>query len=339
VRILKHVSGSLLVSTYQAGKLISVGVLDQQISISFHHFDRAMGVAVHPRQIAIGTQEQVWQLQGAPDIAPQLEPRGRRDACYVARQAHHTNDIHIHEMAFCGDTLWFTNTRFSCLATLHDRYSFVPQWRPPFISALAPEDRCHLNGLAIVDDRPRYVTAFAQTDTPQGWRPTKLTSGCVMEVPSGRVVADGLCMPHSPRWHEGQLYVLDSGKGQLVRIDPSRGKATVIATLPGYARGLAMAGSIAFVGLSKIRETAVFGGVPVTAGDAASSSPGGGLKCGVAAVDMTTGQMGALLEFKDGVDEVFDVQLLPALAPVIAGPNHSRDEGPPIWVVPLSPQR
>ena len=52
------------------------------------------------------------------------------------------------------------NTLFSCLAGLDSRYSFVPRWRPPFISALAAEDRCHLNGLAMVDgDAPAFLVA------------------------------------------------------------------------------------------------------------------------------------------------------------------------------------
>lgn len=329
VRILKHIRQSLLVSTYQAGKLISVGVADDKIKISFHHFDKAMGVAVHPNEVTIGTREQIWHLRSAPDLARQIEPRGTHDACFVARQSSFTNDIHIHEMAYCGDTLWFANTRFSCLSTIDPRYSFVPQWRPPFISALAAEDRCHLNGLAVSGGKPRYVTAFAETDTPQGWRPTKLSSGCVIDVQSGKTVTRGLCMPHSPRLHDGKLYVLDSGRGQVVRIDPVTGMITPLATLPGYTRGLAIVGSLAFVGLSKIRESAVFGGVPI------ASDNGNGLKCGVGVVDLKTGQMGALLEFKDGVDEVFDVQFLAGLSPVIAGPNTARDDGHPIWVVPM----
>ena len=55
--------------------------------------------------------------------------------------------------------------------------------RPPFISAYAAEDRCHLNGLAIVDGQPRYVTALGQSDTRGGWRAGKSNGGIVMSVP------------------------------------------------------------------------------------------------------------------------------------------------------------
>jgi uncharacterized protein (TIGR03032 family) len=145
------------------------------------------------------------------------------------------------------------NTRFSCLCTLHPDYSFVPRWRPPFITALAPEDRCHLNGLAVADGRPQYVTALAETDTAEGWRACKATGGCVIEVPGGRVVARGLSLPHSPRVDGGRVFFLHSGHGRLDVLDPATGQVNAVALLPGVARGLALHGGYAFVGLSKAR--------------------------------------------------------------------------------------
>ena len=198
------------------------------------------------------------------------------------------------------------NTRFSCLCTLHPDYSFVPRWRPPFVTALAAEDRCHLNGLAIVDGRPRYVTALGETDTANGWRANKPRGGCLMEVTSGEVISRGLSMPHSPRWHDGRLWLLESGTGQLVLVDPATGRRQRVAELPGFARGLALAGPYAFVGLSKIRKTSAMDGVPL-------AERREQLKCGVAVVDLRSGQVIALLEFQTAVEEIFDVQLLPGL--------------------------
>ena len=159
----------------------------------------------------------------------------------------------------------------------------MPRWLPPFVSSLAAEDRCHLNGLAMEDGRPRYVTAMSETDTPQGWRPGKATGGCLIDVPSGATVARGLAMPHSPRVHQGRIWLLDSGRGRLVTVDPKTGSAEVVCELPGYARGLALVGPLALVGLSKIRETSTFGGVPVA--DRRDK-----LKCGVAIVELGSGR-------------------------------------------------
>ena len=172
----------------------------------------------------IGTRDRIWSLRNAPDIAPRVEPAGRHDACFLPRSCHVTGDIGVHEMAWAGDELWVVNTRFSCLCTLDPDYSFVPRWRPPFITALAAEDRCHLNGLAMVDGRPRYVTALGETDTAGGWRADKPQGGCLIDVPSGEIVARGLSMPHSPRWHDGRLWLLESGTGRLVLVDPATGR-------------------------------------------------------------------------------------------------------------------
>jgi uncharacterized protein (TIGR03032 family) len=229
-----------------------------------------------------------------------------------------TGDIGVHEIACTTphpqpdspqqreEELWVVNTRFSCLCTLHPDYSFVPRWRPPFITTLAAEDRCHLNGLVLVDGRPRYVTALGETDTPDGWRANKSRGGSLMEVRSGAVISHGLSMPHSPRWHDGRLWLLESGTGQLLLVDPASGRRQRVAGLPGFARGLALCGPYAFVGLSKIRKTSAMDGVPLA--DRRES-----LQCGVGAVDWRSGQVIAMLEFQTGVEEIFDVQLLPGL--------------------------
>jgi uncharacterized protein (TIGR03032 family) len=129
-----------------------------------------------------------------------------------------TGDLNVHDVVVAAtpegqEQLVFVNTLFSCLATLSDRHSFKLLWKPPFISKLAPEDRCHLNGLAVVAGQPRYVTSFSRTDTREGWRDNRLESGCVTDVLSGEVVATGLTMPHSPRFYQGKLWLLNSGTG------------------------------------------------------------------------------------------------------------------------------
>src|SRR5262249_59959363 len=130
---------------------------------------------------------QIWEYSNVRAVARNREPAGRHDACYLPRSAHVTGAIQIHEMAWAGEELWFVNTRFSCLCTRDRDHSFVPRWRPPFISALAAEDRCHLNGLAMVQGQPRYVTALGATDGPAGWRANKKNGGILLEVPSGSV--------------------------------------------------------------------------------------------------------------------------------------------------------
>jgi uncharacterized protein (TIGR03032 family) len=294
----------LLVTTYQAGKLMAVRGRQGRISTLLRTFDRPMGLAVRDgRQFALGTRGQVWFFHNCRDIADQLAPPGSHDACFLPRTCSITGDIQGHDIAWGGDELWVVNTRFSCLCTLHAEYSFVPRWRPPFVSALAADDRCHLNGLAMVEGRPRYVTALGESDSGEGWRPGKVNGGIVIDVASGNILARGLSMPHSPRYHAGRLWVLDSGTGQLQTIDLQTGQRQTVAEMPGFTRGLAFYGSYAFVGLSRIRESAVFAGLPIA--DRFQQ-----LACGIWVIDLRSGQTAEFMQFEVGVDEIFAVEVL-----------------------------
>ena len=303
--LLRQLGGSLLVSTYQSGRVVVVRADGAQLNTHFRNFASPMGIAVGPAGLAIGTAREVWEYRNVPAAAGRLEPAGKHDACFLPRAVHVTGDVRVHELAFAGDELWLVATRFSTLCTLDGRHSFVPRWRPPFVTALAPEDRCHLNGLAVVDGRVRFVTALGSTDAPQGWREGKASGGVLLTVPEGETIADGLSMPHSPRWHSGRLWLLESGKGEIGTVEPASGRVTPVAQLPGFTRGLAFAGPIAFVGLSQVRES-VFGGIPLA--QRLSERV-----CGVWALDTRSGAILGFLRFEDAVQEVFDVAFLPGL--------------------------
>jgi uncharacterized protein (TIGR03032 family) len=327
-QILSELNLSLLLSTYQTGHLVVVAARQGQLVVAFHMFDRAMGVAVKPGCIAVCARKEVWFLRSVPDLTAQLQPAGHYDACFLARTAHFTGDIRTHDAAWVGHEFWVVNTRFSCLAALHPYHSFENRWMPPFVSALVPEDRCHLNGLAIEHGRPCYVTAFAPTDSPAGWRPIMANSGCLLEVPSGRTVAGGLSLPHSPRVHDDRLFLLQSGTGTLDAVDPANGQVQRIAEVPGVARGLAFQGDYAFVGLSKPRPT--LEGVPIVAPERR-----GQLKCGVVVIDLRSGSQVGHLYFTTELEEVYDLQVLPGITfPFISGPWAERDTGQPLWTVP-----
>ncbi len=303
--LLAQASGALLVTTYQSGRVILVRRQNGGVNTHLKAFPSPMGVAVERDRLMLATAREVIEFRNVPAVAARMEAPGRHDACLVPRSAHITGDIRIHEIGFAGNELWIVNTRFSCLCTLAPDYSFVPRWRPAFISALEPTDRCHLNGMTIVDGRLRFVSCLAPTDTAAGWRDHKGTGGLIIDVASGEFVAEGLSMPHSPRWHDGRLWILESGKGTLSTIDLNSGKPTTVAVLPGFTRGLAFAGHYAFVGLSQVRES-VFGGLPVTERAAERN-------CGVWVVDLRSGSIVGFLRFEGQVQEIFDLQFLPGM--------------------------
>lgn len=306
--ILGDLGASVLVTTYQAGKLVMLRPDGDVLNTHFCRFNKPMGLVRAGDRLVIGTTRSIREYHNVPAFARRLEPAGRHDACFLPRLQHCTGDVQIHEMAWgAGDELWFVNTRFSCLCTLDHIHSFVPRWRPPFVSELAPEDRCHLNGLCLVDGRPAFVTALGETDTPQGWRPGKTDGGVAIELETGRVLLRGLSMPHSPRWHDGRLWLLESGTGGLGYVDPWTLSYRRVAELPGFTRGLDFVGDLAFVGLSQVRESAIFSGIPIV------DRPVDERRCGVWVVDTRTGATVAFVRFEDAVQEIFAVQVLPGI--------------------------
>ncbi|MDB9315111.1 TIGR03032 family protein [Spirulina sp. CS-785/01] len=304
--ILNQLGISLVVSTYQAGKVIAVRADGDTLNTHFRMFNKPMGLTADQEKMSIGTAYQLWELRNIPAVAQKIEPVGKHDACYLPRKTHVTGDIDVHEMAYINEELWFVNTRFSCLCTLDERNSFVPRWRPPFVTAYSLEDRCHLNGLAAVKNQPKYVTALGETDDGEGWRKNKAFGGILMDVQSNEILSRGLSMPHSPRWYDNRLWVLESGKGSLATVDTQRGFVTPVTQLPGFTRGIDFYGRLAFIGLSQVRESAVFSGIPLTER----------LKervCGVWVVNIDSGEIVAFLRFEDAVQEIFSVQVLPGV--------------------------
>jgi uncharacterized protein (TIGR03032 family) len=328
--LLKSLELSVLLSTYQAGRVVSVGSHRGELRLGFSRFDQAMGLCRTVTGIAVGSRDAIWSMPASREIAPRLKPEGDHDIAFLARSAHHSGPLMGHDLAWGNERLWLVNTLFNGLVTIEGDWSFVPQWQPSFISGWAAGDRCHLNGLAMTADgsAPAYVTALGETDTESGWREHKATGGCLIHVPSGEVVLRGLSMPHSPRLYQGQLYLLDSGHGALVRVDPLSGQSSTVVNLPGFTRGLDCFAGYAFVGLSQIRETAVFGGLAI--GERQQE-----LICGLAIVNLSSGAVDGLLWFHSGLQEVFAVAVLPGwLNPAVIGPDTGTDASQTVWLVP-----
>ncbi len=303
-QLLKQLGISLAVSTYQAGKLIFIREQEGELNTHFKIFQKPMGIALQHGRLSIGTQNAVREYHNVPAVSDKLLSDKKHDAVYVPRRQHVTGNVDIHEMSFdAGGELWFVNTRFSCLSTLDLFHSFTPRWHPPFIKGFAPEDRCHLNGLGMRDGAPRYVTMLGQTNHKGGWRDNKKDGGLIMDITDNRIIVDGLSMPHSPRWHDGQLWVLESGQGSLCKVNEQTGAVTTIASMPGFTRGIDFHQGLAFIGLSQVRESALFSGLPLT------EKPDERY-CGIWVIELATGNTVAFLRFEGAVQEIFSVQVM-----------------------------
>jgi len=316
--LLAETHASLLVTTYQAGKLVMLRNRDGVLNTHFRGFAKPMGLATARGKLAIGTHVEVVEFHNVPAVCSKLDAEAGEggnassgteaqpplhDACYLPRRSHTTGDVQIHEMAWIDDELWFVNTAFSCLSTRSDAHSFEPRWRPAFIKQLRPGDCCHLNGLAVRDGRAAYVTALGVTDDPGGWRANKRNGGVLIDVDSREIVTSRLSMPHSPRWHRDQLWLLESGDGSFGRVDLDTGRYDAIVQLPGFTRGLSFIGSLAFIGLSQVRESATFSGIPLVERSQERV-------CGVWVVNIDVGAIVAFVRFEDAVQEIFAVEAL-----------------------------
>lgn len=311
---------SLAVSTYHLGAVLLLGLkANGELSMFITPFDRAMGLCAHGSSLWVATKHMLWRLEDSL-AGPTNEGY---DRVYVPRFGHTTGDIDCHDVVVdaAGRTV-FVATRFNCLATLDDRLSFATYWRPPFISQLAPEDRCHLNGLALDSGTAKYVTLVARSDVADGWRDHRDQGGMVMDITTNEVIATGLSMPHSPRMHEGKLWLLNAGTGYLGYVDRAIGRFEPVTFLPGYARGLALHGRYAIVGLSKPRREHAFQGLPL---DKNLADKGAVPRCGLQIVDLESGAVIHWARIELPIEELYDIVILPGVlrpkALSITGPS------------------
>ena len=296
----------LLVSTYQAQRILLFSARGDRMNMLMRVFESPKGLALDASgaYLAMGGRRELLLFRDGGRFPSIQGDQSRVQHTFVPRRSYITSDVAVHEVGWHNGELVFVATRFSCLARLDEDFSFVPVWQPPFITKIAPEDRCHLNGIATEGGVIRCVSSVATSDKPNGWRDKKRSGGVILDFPSGEIIASGLAMPHSPRRYRQQLWVLNSGTGELVLIDEKTGKSTVVAKLPGFLRGLTFVGDYAFVGLCKARESKVFGELPITANC-------NELECAIHVVDINTGQTHGFIQFNKGIEELFDIITLP----------------------------
>jgi uncharacterized protein (TIGR03032 family) len=316
---LKQHNASFAVTTYQVGKLLLFGVKpDGTLWVFNRNVGRCLGLAVDGADMWVTADTQVYRLVNA--LAAGQQSSEGHDALYVPQVGYFTGDLDAHDVGVRADgRLVFVNTLFNCLATVSDTHSFVPLWQPPFISRLAAEDRCHLNGLALRDGQPAYVTAVAKSDTFDGWRDQRANGGIVIDVASGEIICEGLSMPHSPRWHDGKLWLHNSGAGEFGWVDLVKGTFNPICFCPGYLRGLDFIGSFAVMGLSKPRQNKTFSGLALDDQMALRKMEP---RCGIYVIDLGTGDTVHSLTMEGVVTELYDVAVIPGkIQPAALGPG------------------
>lgn len=306
--LLLRLNCSIALSTYQAGKLILVSPKDENQLVQLpRHFDKVMGIAGHPEkdQLALACKDEVILFFNSTDLASHYpKSPNKYDALYMPRVTYHTGPLDIHDLSFGdNDQLYAVNTLFSCIMSIDSDYNFTPYWTPPFIDRLVSEDRCHLNGMAMQNRRPKYVTAFNQGNSHQSWRENVTKTGVVLDVTTNEVIAEGLPMPHSPRIYDDQLYVLLSATGALARVDTARGTWETVLNLDGFVRGMSHYKDYLFIGLSRLRKnSSTFAHLDFA--DQANQA-------GIVVVHLPTASIAGQMTWLNSLDEIYDLHILP----------------------------
>lgn len=300
---------SLAFTTYQAGKAFFIGLQPNgKLSIFERSFDRCMGLYATKNTLYLSSLYQIWRFEN-PLAAGQTN--NGYDALYVPQMSYITGDLDVHDLIIeQSGELVFVNTLFSCLATVSQTHSFKPIWKPPFITKLAAEDRCHLNGVALKDGKAGFVTVVGKTDIADGWRDNRQNGGCIINVQTNEIIAEGLSMPHSPRWYQDKLWLLNSGTGEFGFINIKEGTFEPIAFCPGYLRGCAFSGNYAIVGLSQSRDNKTFADLPM---NNKLEQQGVEPRCGLMVIDLNSGDIVHWLRIQGVVKELYDVAILPGI--------------------------
>ncbi|MBL7903863.1 MAG: TIGR03032 family protein [Bacteroidales bacterium] len=298
---------SIAISTYQAGKVIFLSPKNEESLIQLPRtFNKPMGLTFEPEngRMALACRDEVIVFANSPELATSYPGKqGIYDALYLPRVTYHTGPVDIHDLNWGEKGLYAVNTLFSCLMLIGDSHNFIPYWVPPFIKELKSEDRCHLNGMVMIDNKPKYATAFNQGNSFQSWRDHVATDGVLLDVESDEIIVSGLAMPHSPRMIAGELYLLLSATGEIIRVNTHSGTFETISRINGFVRGLACYRDFLFVGLSRIRKnSSTFAKLKIA--DKSQNA-------GIAVIHLPTASFVGEIRYHTSVDEIYDVQILP----------------------------
>lgn len=304
--LLNQLGCTLALSTYQAGKVVFLSAKNNESLVQLPRtFDKPMGIAVDHEQgkLALACKSEIVVFKNSKELAwhyPKFP--NTYDSLYLPRVSYKTSYLDLHDLSFGKDGMYAVNTLFSCISTIDEDYNFTPFWKPKFISALVSEDRCHLNGMTLENGKPKYVSCFNQGNEMQSWRTNLTSEGVILDVDSNEVIAHELSMPHTPKLINGDLYILQSAKGELTKIDRQTGKKETVVKLNSFVRGMDICGEYLFIGLSKLRTNSkTFSKI---AGNFSKN------EAGIAIVHLPTGSFTGQITYQSSVEEIYDIKVL-----------------------------
>lgn len=295
---------SIVISTYQANKVVFISAVDEnRITQLPRDFVKPMGFEIDGNKMLLATKEEVIYFENSRDLAKHYpNKKDTYDSLFLPRTTFYTGQVDMHDVAMGTEGIWAINTSFSCLCQVTGNFNFIPKWQPSFINELVSEDRCHLNGLVMINGKPKYVTALGTTNKPQGWRDSIVDGGVLIDVETNEIILDKLPMPHSPMMHNGELYMLLSASGELVKVDIKGKKYEVLKKLDGFCRGMDVCGDYMFVAMSKLRKnSSTFAKLPFAKNADVAS---------IKVIHLPTKALVGELIYQASVDEIYSLKIL-----------------------------
>jgi uncharacterized protein (TIGR03032 family) len=300
---------SITVSSYQTHQVYTIGLNDtNNVTIWYSSLARVMGLHYNKtlKSLVCSNIGNIIRFENKGKWKTQY---GEFDANFVPKTTYHSADTDVHDVCQTNDgEIYYCSALFSCICQPHPSKSFKVYWMPPWIDKLAAEDRCHLNGLCLVDDKPRYVTSTCQGNTSGSWKDIK-GKGVVYDIVENKVVCENLINPHSPRWHKGKLWLLESGTGYFGYVDLEKKKFVQCCFIPTFLRGMSLNGDFAIVCGSYDRHDSAFGDLPL---GKALQEKGLTSKCGIWIINTERCDICHYLYFENPVKELYDVTVIDA---------------------------
>lgn len=308
-KILSELGSTLLVTAYAPGRLIKISAENEnRLSVEMSNFQRPMGIAVAGDAFAIATRQEIIHFHRAAGFSPENIPDesfNAYDSLFLPRQINFTGEVDLHDLAFGNGDLYGVNTGFSCIVRVNHTASWEPVWLPPSLKIPQPGDWYHLNGMAMHQGKPRYVSSLGKGNKPNAWRDALPYGGMLWDIDANAPLLENLPMPHSPRMAGENLWMLLSATGELIKVNLEKNEYQIHARVPALLRGMAITEQYCIVGASRIRQNAsaarhLYIGVEES-------------WAGVLIIDRYTGAIAAELRFEAGIEDLFDIAILPGI--------------------------
>jgi uncharacterized protein (TIGR03032 family) len=285
-----------------ANKVVTLGRHGDDLLVRAGRYDQVTALAAGDAgELWLGLTSQLWRLENA---VPGGSDADGVDHRYVPRVGSMIGRALPVDIAVTDQGVCIASAALSCLARPDPLQGLVPLWAPPFVRALTADVRCGLSGVAVRDGRPSAVTCHGATDAADAWRAARADGGVVVDVDSNEIVAHGLSVPQSPRWHDGHLWFVQSGTGTLGYLDGE--ELVEVVRVDGYVQALCFAGGHAVVGTSGSRWDELVAGLPV-----GERLAGRRPLTGVFVVDLRRGEVVHEVRFDGTAREIADIVAIP----------------------------